>query len=427
MTLSRRKFVKAGIIAAACAPLLPLKSILAKAWTNQPSSASLNQLTYYNESAFKPYVNTDFRVYLSPSEVRALQLTEVVNHDTPSQQPSLVISAECFSLLFALAPGEHFAQDTYLIDHDALGSFYLFVVPVSPESQQSQDFYEAVIYRREQYGIEILTKKNKKPLSLTTSQSATTAASITTSSSANKSTTQPTQSVIEGAPLIDLPGNQAVSNQEAQPNAKEESDVYRFRPAELAPPVAAEQANVPPKKIVYPLSLSQSPVINGLKLGMTPDEVLALFPGSERDEEVRRDLSRPPSRFGVSHFRIIPQKYSSKSKLDHVTQILFTLFDGRVSTLYLGSDGPVWEHVDEFVTEFSQGRNLPAADQWEAYIGMDTQLKTLNCKEFEISLFAGGQNVQINYAQVRDLIALQKYKEREAKAEAEEMKKNAER
>jgi hypothetical protein len=323
--------------------------------------------------------------------------------------------------MFALPPGEHFTQDTYLIDHDALGSFYLFVVPVSPQNQQSQDLYEAVIYRREQYAIEILNNKPKKPLSLTTTQSATSTAPVITSSSATKSATQPTQSVIEGAPLVDLPGNQAVGSQEAKPDAKQESDVYRFRPEALAPPVA-EQANVAPrpKKTVYPMTLSQSPVINGLKLGMTPDQVLALFPGSRTDEEVKRDLSRPPSRFGVSHFIIRPQKYSTKSKFANNTQIIFTLFDGRVSTLYVGYDSPVWEHVDEFVTEFNKGRNLPAADEWEAYVGLDTQLKTLNCKEFEISLFAGGKNVQINYAQVRDLVALRKYEERRARAKSED-------
>lgn len=415
MKLSRRKFVKAGIIAAACAPLLSVKPALARAWTDQPSSASLNQLNYYNESTFKPYVNSSFRVYLSPTETRTLQLTEVINHDTTSQdqQSSRLYSSECFSLLFTLPPGEHFAQDTYLIEHDALGAFYLFVVPVSPQNKQSQDFYEAVIYRREQYWTDTVYKMTSKKRSVDAkSQSVIASSAVIGASSAITSATQPKQSVSESAPVIILPGGQ-----DARPNAKEESDVYRFRPEALAPPVAAEQANAPaaPKKIVYPLTLSQSPVINGLKLGMTPDQVLALFPGSRQDEEVRRDLSRPPSRFGVSHFRIIPARYSTKSKFDRITQILFTLFDGRVSTLYVGYDSPVWQHVDEFVTDFSRGRKLPAADEWAAYVGMDTELKTLNCKEFEISLFAGSKNVNMNYTQVRDLIALQKYEERRAR------------
>lgn len=414
MKLSRRKFVKAGIIAAACAPLLTWKRGLAQGSANQSSSASLNQLSYYTEAAFKPYVNTSFRVYLSPSETRSLELIKVSDYDTSSQQSSLLYSSQCFSLLFTIPPGQSFTQDTYLIEHDALGAFYLFIVPISPQNKQSQDFYEAVIYRREMYWTDSVSKMTKKkPLAANTTQSITTSPSVITSPSVTTPPTQPKQSVFDVAPLLILPGNQ-----DGKPDAKEESDVYRFRPAATASIALAEQANVtpPPKKTVFPMTLSQSPVINGLKLGMTPEQVLTLFPGSKTDAEVQRELSRPPSRFGVSGFTIKPAKYSSKSKFDRVTQILFTLFDGRVSTLYVGYDSPVWEHVDEYVTEFSKGRNLPAADEWEAYVGMDTELKTLNCKEFEIRLFAGGHNVQINYTQVRDLIALQKYEERRAKS-----------
>src|SRR5689334_21403978 len=45
------------------------------------------------------------------------------------------------------------------------------------------------------------------------------------------------------------------------------------------------------------LSMAGAPNIKGLKLGMTLDEVLALFPGSKDDEEVRKHLSQPPSQF----------------------------------------------------------------------------------------------------------------------------------
>src|SRR5205807_10275771 len=98
----------------------------------------------------------------------------------------------------------------------------------------------------------------KKTLALTTSQAVTTSSAVTTSPYVTKSTAQPKQSISDVAPLLILLDNQGV-----QPNPKEESDVYRFRPAATASTAAAEQANVTvtPKKIIYPLSLSQSPVI----------------------------------------------------------------------------------------------------------------------------------------------------------------------
>ena len=165
------------------------------------------------------------------------------------------------------------------------------------------------------------------------------------------------------------------------------------------------------------MKLAQSPAINGLKLGMTPEEVLALFPGSREDAEVRASLSSPPPKFGVSSLSLTPEKYGSKSKFAGVSHISLTLLDGRVSTLNVNYNGPEWKHVDQFVTKFSEGTQLPPASAWEAYVGMDTQLKTLKCKEFEVSVFAGGKNVKnLNYVQMRDLVAQQKLKERREKA-----------
>src|SRR6266852_5187701 len=79
------------------------------------------------------------------------------------------------------------------------------------------------------------------------------------------------------------------------------------------PPTPTNTAG-PQEKTACTLTLAGAPVINGLKLGMTADEVLALFPGSKEDAEVRASLSRPPSQFGTSSFVIRPDRYQSKEK-----------------------------------------------------------------------------------------------------------------
>jgi hypothetical protein len=124
------------------------------------------------------------------------------------------------------------------------------------------------------------------------------------------------------------------------------------------------------------LVMDQAPVINGLRLGMTPEQVLALFPGSNEDAEVRASLSRPPSQFGVSEFLIRPGKYEFNEKFVGMSQITFTLLDSRLSSINVGYNGPEWPHVDKFVAQFIEGTTLPASDQWEAYVGLDTQMKT---------------------------------------------------
>ncbi len=164
------------------------------------------------------------------------------------------------------------------------------------------------------------------------------------------------------------------------------------------------------------LTMDQAPVINGLRPGMTQEEVVALFPGSSEDAEVRSDLSRPASQFGETTFLIRPDKFESKEKFSGINQITFRLLDGRVANFRVGYNGPEFSHVDQFVAKFNEGTNLPAADAWEAYVGMDTQLKTLKCKDFEIQVFAGGKGGNLNYVEIRDLEAEKKLKERRDKA-----------
>ena len=164
------------------------------------------------------------------------------------------------------------------------------------------------------------------------------------------------------------------------------------------------------------LTMAAAPVLKGLKLGMTPDEVLALFPGSKDDAEVKSILSRPLSPLGVSELVIRPAKFESKEKFTGINQITFSLLDGRVSSFTVSYNGPAYAHVDQFVTKFVEGTNLPPPDQWQAYIGLDNQLKILTCKDFEIRVFAGGEGGNLNYVLMRDLEADKRLKDRRKKA-----------
>jgi hypothetical protein len=169
--------------------------------------------------------------------------------------------------------------------------------------------------------------------------------------------------------------------------------------------------------------MAQDRGVSGIKLGMTTEQVLALFPGSKEDKEIRSSLSRP-SELGLSELVIKPQNYSSKADFDGINQITLTLLDGRVSTLYVGYEAAAAGNIDEAVTKFSKGRKLPTASSWAAYTGLDDQLKSMKCKDFEISVFAGGKNVNINYVQMIDSVAQRKLKQRRAEAKKRMMNKS---
>ena len=174
-----------------------------------------------------------------------------------------------------------------------------------------------------------------------------------------------------------------------------------------------------PQESSCTLKIAQAPVIKGLKLGMTPDEILALFPGSKDDAELRTQLSRPPRALGNSSFLIRPEKYGSKAEYVGLSQITVSLLDGHASSFNIGYKGPQWRHVDEFVSKFVEGTNLPSVDQWQAYSGLDDQMKTLTCTGFSIRVFAGGEGGNLNYVLLQDLEADTKLKERRKKAAEE--------
>jgi hypothetical protein len=168
-----------------------------------------------------------------------------------------------------------------------------------------------------------------------------------------------------------------------------------------------------------PLRIAAAPVSYGLKLGMTPDEVLARFPESKDDPAIKALISRPPSQFGGSELVIHPQKYKSKEEFVGVDHVNFSFLDGHAHTINVGYTGPAYPHVDDFIKKLVAGTNMPPPDQWQAYPGQDTQMKTLTCQDFEVRVFTGGEGGNLNYVLLTDLEANKTLKDRRAKAKAQ--------
>ncbi|MEK6409225.1 MAG: hypothetical protein AABN34_20055 [Acidobacteriota bacterium] len=87
---------------------------------------------------FSEQLKTTFRIRLSDSNHIDVELTEV----TPARQRP---RQEQFAILFRGPRDTLLAQGTYLLEHDAIGSFDLFLVPVGMDDQGID--YEAVFNR----------------------------------------------------------------------------------------------------------------------------------------------------------------------------------------------------------------------------------------------------------------------------------------
>jgi hypothetical protein len=104
-------------------------------------SASLAELTC---ATFSGLLHSRFQIHghtLGPVE---LELVEVTPH--PSGQPTTQNqSDDSFSLIFAGPVHQFLAQQMYRFEHDKLGAFDLFIVPIGKEQNGFQ--YQAIFNR----------------------------------------------------------------------------------------------------------------------------------------------------------------------------------------------------------------------------------------------------------------------------------------
>ena len=162
MTISRRKFIKVGTLIALSASI-PLK--FADAASGRPANAeppaapptgfrvsheSLADAAYsFKKSTFSPYLNTKFTIRFAPAQVLATTLVQVVDAGpVAGREADAAVGKECFALLFR-APryAKLIPQKSYLVQHDALGSFTLFIVPTNKDAKGQ--YYQAIINHRQ--------------------------------------------------------------------------------------------------------------------------------------------------------------------------------------------------------------------------------------------------------------------------------------
>ena len=146
MTTTRRRFLKTGTMGLLCAAM---PAALAKLVVGSPGSISsltgtdARDLLSLTKESFMPHLNTIFRVKTGSGSVK-MKLTSVTHLKAVSKTPEKIAGRESFSLLFETAKSApRLTQDTYPIEHHALGEFAMFIVPVG----QGNKYCEAIISR----------------------------------------------------------------------------------------------------------------------------------------------------------------------------------------------------------------------------------------------------------------------------------------
>ncbi len=94
---------------------------------------------------FSELVRTRFCVRISPTDVIELELAQVTPGGTFGRGGANVPQFESFSLIFDGAQNRPLRQGSYPFEHEQVGRFDLFIVPIAQEQGVIQ--YQAVFNR----------------------------------------------------------------------------------------------------------------------------------------------------------------------------------------------------------------------------------------------------------------------------------------
>jgi hypothetical protein len=109
-----------------------------------PDESLNDPITYFTQSTFSAHLNSKFRPRQGTGISTVVTLVEV-NDLAPSARKirAQVGGRECFSLIFS--GGKQLPQATYIIEHGALGTFKLLLVPIG--KQDGVAYLEAIVNR----------------------------------------------------------------------------------------------------------------------------------------------------------------------------------------------------------------------------------------------------------------------------------------
>ncbi|HEY9403906.1 MAG TPA: hypothetical protein VIQ24_14670 [Pyrinomonadaceae bacterium] len=108
-----------------------------------PEQAAGDPLFHFTRATFEPYLQSEFQVTVGPYKVVGLTLVKVEDRRRPARKGEARLEGECFSLLFKANMELSDLQQTYVLQHAALGKFTLFLVDASDKGKGI--YYQAII------------------------------------------------------------------------------------------------------------------------------------------------------------------------------------------------------------------------------------------------------------------------------------------
>lgn len=139
MPISRRVFIKTASITAIAATVGKPAVVAFAQDTIQPGASTTDPLAYYTQATFTQYISSIFRLH-------GFRTVEVVLEKVQDTLPATVARTggrESFVLYFR-GGAVQLPQDTYSVEHPALGNFRLFLVPNGADEYGAQSYVATI-------------------------------------------------------------------------------------------------------------------------------------------------------------------------------------------------------------------------------------------------------------------------------------------
>lgn len=150
------------------------------------------------------------------------------------------------------------------------------------------------------------------------------------------------------------------------------------------------------------LTASTAPDIRGLRLGMTTESLLALFPGSSKRKEIRDALEKVKASTSeeITYLSFYPATDGSGGKFAGIDSVSVGLYKGRAVDFNILYVGTPWRTIDDWVAKLSETLTLPGAPEWVAGPN-ESPNKILRCNgiEIEAAIQGGGSSIRIRNAE----------------------------
>lgn len=163
---------------------------------------------------------------------------------------------------------------------------------------------------------------------------------------------------------------------------------------------ATSQASNPyPAQTRCNLTDATAPNIRGLKLGMTTQQVLALFPGAAKKKEMKDSIQKALSATDgeTVYLGFDPAADGGDAQqFTGVVGVSAAFYKAHVVDFNIQYGGAMWRNIDEWVAKVSETLTLPGRDAWVTGPSEHPN-KVLRCDgiEIEAGIQGGAASVRV--------------------------------